>query len=209
MGNTLKGKVAVVTGSGQGIGRAIAVGMAREGARVVTSNRCPGSTGHALLGDSILNSMSTEQREWLRQQAEESTGDAETTAEAIDLSLSVLGRLHESGVGEDMLVSARNYILGQFPTSLETAAQVGSQLAALDAFGLDVAYINDYGNALLSADTKTVAAVIDSVFPSADDLLFVLLGDAELIREQVAGYGPLIEMPITEPHFRPPTPADE
>jgi 3-oxoacyl-[acyl-carrier protein] reductase len=83
MGNTLKGKVAVVAGSGQGIGRAIAVGMAQEGAKVVTNNRCPGSTGHALLDDSVLNSMSPEQREWLQEQAEESTGDAETTAEAI------------------------------------------------------------------------------------------------------------------------------
>jgi 3-oxoacyl-[acyl-carrier protein] reductase len=83
MGNTLKGKVAIVTGSGQGIGRAIAVGMAGEGARVVTNNRCPGSTGHALLDDAILSSMNPEQKEWLREQVEESTGDAETTAEAI------------------------------------------------------------------------------------------------------------------------------
>jgi 3-oxoacyl-[acyl-carrier protein] reductase len=83
MGNTLEGKVAIVTGSGQGIGRAIAVGMAKEGAKVVTNNRCPGSTGYALLDDAILGSMSTEQKEWLREQAEESTGDAETTAEAI------------------------------------------------------------------------------------------------------------------------------
>ncbi len=83
MGNTLEGKVVIVTGSGQGIGRAIAVGMAREGAKVVTNNRRPGSTGYALLDDSILNSMGTEQREWLREQAAGSTGDAETTARAI------------------------------------------------------------------------------------------------------------------------------
>ncbi|MBA7605305.1 3-oxoacyl-[acyl-carrier-protein] reductase FabG [subsurface metagenome] len=83
MGDALKGKVAVVTGSGQGIGRAIALGMAGEGAKVVTNNRRRGSTGHAILDESILKSMSPEQRERLRKQLEESSGDAETTAEAI------------------------------------------------------------------------------------------------------------------------------
>ena len=83
MGDVLKGKVAVVTGSGQGIGRAIALGMAGEGAKVVTNNRRPGSTGYVHLNDSILNLMSPKQREKLRKQSQEATGDAETTAEAI------------------------------------------------------------------------------------------------------------------------------
>ena len=39
---SLSGKVAVVTGSGRGLGRAIAMGMAEAGAAVVTSAR----TGH-------------------------------------------------------------------------------------------------------------------------------------------------------------------
>ncbi len=39
----LDGKVAVVTGSGQGVGRGIAIVLAREGARVVTNNRKPSS----------------------------------------------------------------------------------------------------------------------------------------------------------------------
>jgi predicted Zn-dependent peptidase len=133
----------------------------------------------------------------------------ETTVEAIDMALDVLGRLHQDGVDKETLDSARNYILGQFPTALETAAQLGSQLAALEAFGLDVAYINGYGAALVSADTETVAAAIDEVFPAADDLVFVLLGDAELIREQVSKYGPLLEMPISEPHFRAQQAAEE
>ena len=133
----------------------------------------------------------------------------ESTVEAIDMALGVLGRLHEDGVDEDMFVSARNYILGQFPTALETAAQLGGQLAALEAFGLDVSYINEYGAALMSTDTETVAAVIAEVFPATDDLVFVLLGNAEIIREQVMKYGPLIEMPITEPHFRPQPPAEQ
>ena len=55
MGETLKGKVAVITGSGQGIGKAIATAMAKEGAKIVTNNRTRGAKG----------------------------GDAETTAEEI------------------------------------------------------------------------------------------------------------------------------
>lgn len=128
----------------------------------------------------------------------------ETTFEAIDMALAVLGRLHEGGVDTDMLVSARNYILGQFPTALETAAQLGRQLATLEAFDLGVAYVNDYGQALVSADTETVAAVIDAVYPRPDNLVFVLLGDAEAIRERAGEYGPVTEIQVTEPHFRPP-----
>ncbi len=45
MGQRLKDRVAIVTGSSQGIGKAIAVALAREGAKVVTNNRRPGAEG--------------------------------------------------------------------------------------------------------------------------------------------------------------------
>jgi len=41
----LKDKVAIVTGSGQGIGSAIAIALAKEGAKVVTNNRRQGTQG--------------------------------------------------------------------------------------------------------------------------------------------------------------------
>jgi 3-oxoacyl-[acyl-carrier protein] reductase len=83
MSDILRDKVAVVTGSGQGIGRAIAVAMAKEGAKVVTNNRKPGGTKFAVLSDAQLDALTKEKKEHVLKLAEEYSGDAETTAQKI------------------------------------------------------------------------------------------------------------------------------
>ena len=71
MDENLKGKVAVVTGSGQGIGRSIAIAMGKEGAKVVTNNRKPGSTGFAIMDESLVENLSSEEKEALKKKSEE------------------------------------------------------------------------------------------------------------------------------------------
>ena len=66
MGNNLEGKVAVVAGSGQGIGRAIAIHLAKEGAKIVANNRCKGSTGFAFITEENLKALSDEDKKWLQ-----------------------------------------------------------------------------------------------------------------------------------------------
>ncbi len=83
MSDVLKGRVAVVTGSGQGIGRAIAIAMAQQGARVVTNNRKAGSTGKAFITDKQEASLDKEKRDKFAKDLEAASGDAETTAKAI------------------------------------------------------------------------------------------------------------------------------
>jgi 3-oxoacyl-[acyl-carrier protein] reductase len=79
MGDWLRDRVAVITGSGQGIGKAIAIAMAKEGAKVVTNNRSPGTKG----------------------------GDAETVASEIKASggqaTAFFGSVSEFGVAEKLI----------------------------------------------------------------------------------------------------------
>ncbi len=129
--------------------------------------------------------------------------ETDKTAEAIDMALSVLDRLHVSGLNEDMIASARNYIMGQFPPSLETASSLAGMFAYLELYGLDRSYIDGYGAALEGATPVTIHNTISDVFPRKDNIALILIGDADLIREDVAKYGPVTEMSITDPRFRP------
>ncbi|UCD10166.1 MAG: SDR family oxidoreductase [Dehalococcoidales bacterium] len=83
MGDVLKGKVAVVSGSGQGIGRSIAITLAGESAKVVTNNRKPGSTGFVHLKSEHYEALNQEQKDWVNKLTKEYGGDAETTAKTI------------------------------------------------------------------------------------------------------------------------------
>ncbi len=87
MGEHLKGKVAIVTGSGQGVGRALAIGLAMEGAKVITNNRSS-IKGRPLADGDNLNQeeyerLSDERKAWFKKVHDECTGDAETTAKTI------------------------------------------------------------------------------------------------------------------------------
>jgi len=126
-----------------------------------------------------------------------------TTVEALNVALGTLGQLRDLGLDETMVVSARNYVMGQFPPRLETAAQLASMFALLEVTGLGTSYIDEYGASLSAATPESIAQVIMEVYPSADNLVFVILGDAELIRDQIAQYGPVTEISVSEPRFHP------
>ena len=73
----LEGRVAIVTGSGQGIGREIALCMAEHGAKVITNNRKPGSSLNAFEKTDLAFD-DAEQKALLAL-----SGDAESTAREI------------------------------------------------------------------------------------------------------------------------------
>ncbi len=127
-----------------------------------------------------------------------------TTVQAIDMALKVLEDLHKNGVTKEQLDSAKSYIKGQFPPTIETSMQLAGRIATSEFFGLDDSEVNQL-EARLDAVTPEVARqVIHKHFP-LENLVFVLVGKASEIKPAVAKYASKMDTrAISEPGFWPP-----
>jgi zinc protease len=128
----------------------------------------------------------------------------ESTAQAIDMALQVLQKLHKQGITTDELASAKSYIKGQFPPSLETSKQLAQIIVINEFYGLDDREINDL-EARIDAVTPAIAQqVIQKHFPT-DNLVFTLIGKSSEIAPAVHKYAEKQDARvISEPGFWPP-----
>jgi len=128
----------------------------------------------------------------------------ESTAQAIDMALQVLQKLHKQGITADELASAKSYIKGQFPPSIETSKQLAQIIAINEFYGLDDREINDL-EARLDAVTPAIAQqVIQKHFPT-DNLVFTLIGKRSEVAAGVQKYAEKQDARvISEPGFWPP-----
>jgi predicted Zn-dependent peptidase len=124
-----------------------------------------------------------------------------STSAALALALATLGQLKREGVSREGLESASRYLAGQYPLAFETAADWAVALAELDLYRLPQGYIEDYGNELERVDAAQSRDVVERAFPDPQDVDIVLIGDAQSVRSQAAGFGPLIEKSLEAPDF--------
>ena len=127
----------------------------------------------------------------------------DATVEAIDMALGVLETLHAEGLDESQLASAQAYVMGQFPPDLETAADLAGLLAELRFYGLQRSDVDEYLRRIQAVTLEDARRTIEAIYPTTENLTIVLIGSAEQIRAEVTKYGPVDEIPITAPRFRP------
>jgi len=129
----------------------------------------------------------------------------ETTAPAIDLALQVLEKLHKNGVTEEQITSAKSYIKGQFPPSIESSGQLARRIVMNEFYGLGDDEVNQL-EARIDAVTPALAKqIIEKHFP-LDNLVFVLIGNASAIGPAVKKYADKMDQrPISDPGFWPPS----
>jgi zinc protease len=128
----------------------------------------------------------------------------ESTTQAIDLALQVLAKLHKQGLTAQQLASAKAYIKGQFPPSIETSSQLARRIASNEFYGLGDDEINQL-EARIDAVTPAIAKqVIEKHFPE-ENLVFMLIGKASEIGPAVQKYATQHDTrKISEPGFWPP-----
>src|SRR5580658_7085703 len=128
----------------------------------------------------------------------------ETTTPAIDLALQVLEKLHKNGVTEEQLKSAKSYIKGQFPPTIETSGQLVRRIVVNEYYGLGDDEVNQLEVRVDAVTPEMARQIIQKHFPM-DNLVFVLIGKASAIAPAVKKYAEKMDQrAISDPGFWPP-----
>jgi len=111
----------------------------------------------------------------------------DSTVQAIDMALEVLHKLHKDGITAEQLASAKSYIKGQFPPTIETSRALAQYMASDEFYGLDDNEVNQLEARIDAVTLETARQVIQKHFPE-ENLVFVLIGKASAIAPAVAKY---------------------
>ncbi len=115
---------------------------------------------------------------------------SKTTEAAIDKALEVLSRLHDKGIDDETLKSAKNYVKGQFPPDYETSAQLAGLLTEMFWYGFDESFINNFQRNVDELTSAKAKEIIEKYFPK-EKLQFVLVGKADEIKTIAEKFGPV------------------
>lgn len=124
----------------------------------------------------------------------------EKIGEMLDITFDLLKKVRKDGFAPEEIESARNYIQGQFPPTLEANASKATAYVRLVFYNLGFDYYDKY---LANIQKVSQAAARDAaakLIPETDFVL-VVVGKAADIKKQLEKYGTWTEKKITDPDF--------
>lgn len=120
--------------------------------------------------------------------------------EMLIISIDLLRKGRKEGFATEEVQSARNYILGQFPPTLETNASKAMTYVRLAFYGLGFDYYDRYLARIDKITREEVNQVAARLLP-VEHFVLVVVGRAEEVREALHKLGPIQEKKITDPGF--------
>ncbi|HXJ10825.1 MAG TPA: hypothetical protein VNH19_01025, partial [Candidatus Limnocylindrales bacterium] len=125
----------------------------------------------------------------------------ETTGKAIEMAVEVLKKLHTNGITAEQLSSAKSYIKGQFPPTMETSGQLARLIVRHEFLGLDDNEVNQFEQRIDGVTPEMAKQVIAKHFP-LENLTFVLAGKSSEIAPMVKKFAEKMdEKEISAPGF--------
>ncbi len=120
--------------------------------------------------------------------------------EMLSITMDLLKKGRKEGFGAEEVESARNYVLGQFPPTLETNASKAMAYVRLAFYGLGFDYYDRYLDRIDRITREEVNWAAVRLLPQ-ENFVLVVVGRAEEVREALRQLGPIKEKKITDPGF--------
>jgi predicted Zn-dependent peptidase len=120
-------------------------------------------------------------------------------SEMLDITFELLKKAKEKGFTEEEVESARNYLLGQFPRTLETNSSKASAYLRIVYYDLGFDYYDKFLTEINTARAQDLKAAI-KLLPDKDFVL-VVVGKGDEVRKLLSKYGKFQEKKITDPDF--------
>ena len=117
----------------------------------------------------------------------------EVTRESVTEVLSELRRIRTGDVETMELEDTKNYIMGSFPSTVQSSADVAGRLLDMELYDLPMDYFDRYRENIGSVSKSDVEHVAEK-YIDPDKAIIVIVGNASQIREPLGTLG----MPIHE-----------
>jgi zinc protease len=120
----------------------------------------------------------------------------DVTRESVSEMLAELKRIQTGDLEDRELDDTKNYLMGVFPATVQTASDIASRLVDMELYGLPEDYFDHYRENI-AAVTKDDVTRMANKYLDPDRVLIVIVGNAGAIREPLGMLGfPVHELDI-------------
>ncbi len=113
---------------------------------------------------------------------------SEVTAEAVSEIFLELDRIRREQIGEDELEHAKNYLMGVFPATVETANNLANRVQEMELYGLPVDYFEHYRENIRKVTSSDAARAAER-YISPDSATIVVVGEAKDLFDRLSELG--------------------
>lgn len=120
----------------------------------------------------------------------------EVTRESVSEVLLELNRIRTGDIEDGELNDVKNYMMGVFPATVQTASDIAGRLLDMELYGLPEDYFDRYRENIDAVGKDDIARVANK-YIDPDRVLIVIVGNAKQIREPLGSLGfPIHEMDV-------------